>query len=189
MTIRSSFAIAAALFVLAAPAPASAQTALGIKGGLSFGDVSNRGVLPGDLGTRTGFAVGLSVGTGPGAVSVGAEALYAQRGVETRELDYLDVPAYLRLGFPDASLTPYLYAGPQLSWEIRCDAGALSCPTGRSETSYAAVIGGGIRLGETGSFSLEGRYIYGLTDLRLGTITTDESYQTRSFMLLAGFGF
>jgi hypothetical protein len=36
---------------------------------------------------------------------------------------------------------------------------------------------------------LEGRYIYGLTDLKLGTITSSTSYKTRSFLLLAGLTF
>jgi len=31
--------------------------------------------------------------------------------------------------------------------------------------------------------------VYGLTDLKLGTITSSESYKTRSFMILAGFHF
>ena len=37
--------------------------------------------------------------------------------------------------------------------------------------------------------SVEGRYVYGLTDLNLNTVSTSESYQTRSFLLLAGISF
>jgi hypothetical protein len=51
------------------------------------------------------------------------------------------------------------------------------------------VIGGGVRLGAASAFTLEGRYIYGLTDLKLSTVTSSESYKTRSFAILAGWAF
>src|SRR5690242_11182243 len=66
--------------LLAGPAVLAAQSGFGIKGGASFGDVSNKGVLPGDLGGRTGFAVGLSLASRGGLVGLGVEGLYAQRG-------------------------------------------------------------------------------------------------------------
>jgi hypothetical protein len=37
-------------------------------------------------------------------------------------------------------------------------------------------------------FTFEGRYVYGLTDLKLNTVTSSSSYKTRSFLLLVGFG-
>ncbi|HEX3273804.1 MAG TPA: hypothetical protein VHR43_03025, partial [Gemmatimonadales bacterium] len=74
-----AFALAALLAVV--PVSLAAQVELGVKGGASFGDVSNKGVLPGNLDTRTGFAAGVSVGLGGGLVGVGGEALYAQRGL------------------------------------------------------------------------------------------------------------
>ena len=54
----------------------------------------------------------------------GAEALYAERGVtsstglDSRSLDYLDVPLYARLALPTPGLMPYAYAGPMLSFEL-----------------------------------------------------------------------
>ena len=47
--------------LVAAPTRLIAQVEFGIKGGASFGNISNKGVLPGDLKTRTGFAAGVSV--------------------------------------------------------------------------------------------------------------------------------
>src|ERR1044071_7141699 len=80
------------------PSHLAAQAEFGLKGGVSFGNISNKGVLPGDLGTRTGFAAGASVGLGSGIVGVGAEALYAQRGLSgdagDTKLDYIDIPVY-----------------------------------------------------------------------------------------------
>jgi hypothetical protein len=176
---------------------AQEQAGFMIKGGWSFGNVSNRGVLPGDLSGRNGWALGLGF-HGVSPVGFGIEGLWVQRGlnnaglpigdINARELDYIDVPAYLRLSVPFA-VQPFLYAGPQASFEIRCRSGAVDCPdTGRPTTSWSAIIGAGVRLGLGLAVSVEGRYVYGLTDLHLSTITTSSSYRTRSFMILAGIG-
>ena len=187
--------IAAAVLCLA-PAVASAQPGgFGIKGGLSFGNVSNSGLLPGNVTQRTGFAFGVS-GVTSGMLGIGAELLYAQRGVtssvaaDTRQLDYLDIPDYVRLALPMAAVTPFAYAGPQASFELKCGAGSFDCPdTGRPKATFAGVIGAGLRLGAGHGLSVEGRYVYGLTDLKLDTVSSSKSYQTRSFLLLAGIAF
>jgi hypothetical protein len=74
-----------------------------------------------------------------------------------------------------------------VSFELSCQAAPGDCPgTGRPLTSYAAVLGAGVRLGARGGLSVEGRYLYGLTDLKLSTVTSSSSYKTRSFLLLVG---
>jgi hypothetical protein len=175
-------------------APAIAHAQLGIKGGLSYGNVSSSGVLPGNVDQRSGFAVGLTA-ISSGVVGFGLEALYAQRGVtssvagDSRHLDYIDVPLYLRVAIP-APISPFAYAGPQASYEIKCGADGTDCPdTGRPKFTFAGVIGAGIKFGAHSGLSLEGRYVYGLTDLKLGTVSSSDSYKTRAFMLLAGIGF
>jgi hypothetical protein len=187
--------------LLAGPAMLAAQSGFGIKGGASFGNVSNKGVLPGDLGSRTGFAAGLSLASKGGLLGFGVEGLYVQRGVtsntsgDARKLDYADVPVYLRVMVPTPGIKPFGYAGPQVSFEVSCKAGGTDCPTTdasgekRAKTTYAGVIGGGVLLGGRTPLSIEGRYVYGLTDLKLGTITSSDSYKTRSFMILAGVHF
>ena len=194
MTRYSYGVLAATLLAAAPPPPALAQSGIEVKGGFSYGDVSNRGLLPGELRERTGFAVGLGFGRSRQVLGFGVEALYAQRGVKSssdpdssRQLDYVDVPAYVRAALPMGSMVPFAYAGPQLSFEVRCRTGAGACPdTDRPMTTYAAVIGGGMRIGR---MSMGGRYIYGLTDLKLSTVTSPESYQTRSFLILMGYAF
>jgi len=192
--MKRSIGMLVAIALALAP-PAMAQ-GIGIKGGFSYGDVSNRGVLPGNLHTRTGFAIGLGIGSTRSLISFGLEGLYAQRGVgsdngtDERRLDYIDVPGYLRVTMPTPGVAPYAFLGPQISFEVRCRTGGDPCPeTDRPSLSYAAVVGGGVRLGQPGSLSIEGRYIYGLNDLKLSTVTSNESYQTRSFMILVGLGF
>ena len=188
--MKRSFAAFTGILLLGAPALLYAQ-GLGIKGGLSYGNVSNNGALPGDAKERTGFAIGLGMSTG-GAVGFGVEGLYAQRGTtsdvagDSRELDYIDVPAYVRIALPIPVLSPFAYAGPQASFELKCGSGDADCPSGRAKTTYAGVIGAGVKVF---GLSIEGRYVYGLSDLKLNTVTTSSNYKTRSFLLLAGIGF
>jgi hypothetical protein len=178
-------------FLLATIAPA-ARAQFGIKGGVSFSDVTNSGALPGNPKERNGFAAG--VGMAPsGILGFGAEALYAQRGVtsttsgDSRQLDYVDLPVYLRAQLPIPGLAPFAYAGPQWSYELKCRTGSSDCPASdRPRTTYAGVIGAGVHLA---GLSFEGRYVYGLSDLKLATVTTSSNYQTRSFLVLAGIGF
>jgi len=177
-----------------------AQGELGIKAGLSFGNISNQGVLPGNLESRTGFAVGLYLGSG-GVLGIGAEGLYAQRGVESDEsgattesrLDYLDLPVYLKVRVPVPLIKPFIYAGPQGSYEIKCRTaeGGDCAPystSDRKRWTFAGVIGAGVRLGGSLGLGIEGRYVYGLTDLKLSTVTSSSSYKDRSFLLLGSIG-
>src|SRR5438093_12899301 len=92
---------------LGAAAALSAQSGIALKGGLSYGNVSNRGILPGNLDSRTGFALGLSFGAGRNVLGSGCEGLYAQRGVVSsssppaeRKLAYTDGPALAPARFP-----------------------------------------------------------------------------------------
>ena len=184
------------LALLTAPAGLAAQVEFGLKGGASFGNISNKGVLPGDLGTRTGFAAGVSLGFRGGLVGIGGEALYAQRGLSSdagdQKLDYIDIPVYLKLQAPTPGLSPFAYLGPQVSFEVSCKNIDLDCvDTGRSTTDYAGVIGAGVKIGSQSAvgFSVEARYIYGLKDLELSTVTDDDSFKTRSFLILGGIIF
>jgi len=168
---------------------------LSIKGGLSYGNISNGGAFPGSVAQRSGFALGLSANTG-GMIGLGIEGLYAQRGfdnsvaADARHLDYIDVPVYLRLAAPMGTFAPFAYAGPQGSYELNCGTNSGNCPdSGRPKVTYAGVIGAGVAFGMLHGLSIEGRYVYGMSDLKLNTISSTQSYQTRSFLLLLGLGF
>ena len=89
MTRTLTCLVAAAL---AGAGSTTAQSGLGLKGGFSYGNVSNRGLLPGNLTERTGFALGLSAGTGRNMLRFGVEALYAQRGVTGASLGASSAP-------------------------------------------------------------------------------------------------
>jgi hypothetical protein len=188
-----------AAFLLAVPVTLSAQ-GFGLKAGASFGNISNKGVLPGNLDHRPGFAAGVYLGSG-GLIGIGAEGLYAQRGLkgsstatEETRLDYLDIPVYVKVALPVPGIRPFAYAGPQVSYEVRCRTAAGDpCgaygSTDRKKWDYAGVIGAGVRFGGSNlGIGVEGRYVYGLRDLKISTITSSESYQTRSFLILASIG-
>jgi hypothetical protein len=182
---------------LAAAVPASAQVEFGLKGGASFGNISNKGLLPGNLKTRTGWAAGASLGYRAGLIGVGGEALFAKRGLKSDgtgdlKLDYVDIPVYLKIQAPTPGISPFGYIGPQVSFEVTCKVDNVDCADGdRSKTDYAGVIGAGVKFGnESGvGFTAEARYIYGLKDLKLGTVTSSESFKTRSFLILGGIVF
>ena len=99
------------------------------------------------------------------------------------------MPVYLQFAMQNPAIVPFAYAGPQVSFELKCGSDGGSCPSGRDKLSYAGAIGGGVRLPGFGGLSIEGRYLYGLSDLQLGTVSDPESYRTRSFKLLFGIGF
>ena len=195
-TTGRSFSLLAALLIVAAPAAVRAQS-FGIKGGLSYGSVpNNNGVVPGTLSAHSGFAIGVGLATG-GVLGFGVEGLYAQRGFTSstagasQSRSYVDVPLYLKLQLPVPAISPFVYAGPQGSYELNCDAGGGNgtCPSGSPKITYAGIIGAGLKFGVLGGLSLEGRYVYGLSNLNLSTVSNSGNYQARSFMLLAGIGF
>jgi hypothetical protein len=193
--MKRSLLAVAAFSLFFAPAAAKAQAGgFGIKGGLSYGTATDNGVDPGAT-QRSGFAIGVGGVTG-GVVGFGLEALYAQRGFtstvvgDSRKLDYVDVPLYLRISIPVPFISPFVYAGPQGSYELKCGTDNGNCPdSGRPKITYAGVIGGGLRFGVLGGLSVEGRYIYGLSNLNLSTVSTSTSYKARSLLLLLGIGF
>jgi hypothetical protein len=193
MIMRNTWSVAVAVILAAAPIGSSAQ--VGVKAGASFGHVSNAGLLPGDVGRRGGFTLGVSAVT-PGLLGLGVEAFYSQRGVSSqagansREIEYLDFLALVRAKVPTPGIAPYAFAGPQISYELACNAGDAPCPGGdRTHWPTAGVIGAGVAFGGDTSISVEARYIYGLQDLQLETVTSQESYHERSFVVLAGIAF
>jgi hypothetical protein len=198
--MRSLRSLLLGLIAVVLPSILLAQGEFGVKGGVSFGNISNKGVLPGGLKTRTGFTGGLYFGYRAAILGIDVEGLYAQRGARSDQsfataetkLDFIDVPVYLKATVPAAGIQPFVYAGPQISFEVRCrTAAGAECATNslRKKTDYAGVVGAGLRFGgSSGGLGIEGRYIYGLRDLELSTVTSSTSYKTRTFEILVSIG-
>lgn len=187
------------VLLAAQEAPASPIT-FGIKGGATFGKLSNGDNLPDDLDDRTGFAAGLYGGARFGAFEIGLDAMYVQRGLTSdlatsplpTRLDYIDIPLYLKLFLPIPAVQPYIYAGPQVSFEIHCEtASGGDCPepSEREETDFLGVGGLGVRLGSFSGIGvgIEGRYLYGFRNLNVTGVSDDDN-KTRAFMLLLSVG-
>ncbi len=189
--MKRSLAIITAL-ALVAPAAAYAQGGFGIKGGLTYGSVSQSGAAPNvNLSGYNGWTAGLSFGTASDSAPIGlrVEGLYARRGVNgtssTSDIrDFIDVPVFLEVKLPIPGIQPYAYAGPQFSYELGCS----SCSSNQN-WSYAADVGLGVRLGTTSAITLEGRYMWGLSDFNWSTVSSSSSYRVRQFLILAGIGF
>jgi len=188
--------LAAAFVALCACSVAASAQGVGALVGYSFGAVPSASApVLGTLKARDGIAIGLGV-EGSAPLGFGINALYAQRGYTSsvtgysQQLSYIDVPVYLKLSIPTPLISPFGFVGPQASFELDCSAGAGgSCPSGRAKVTYAGVAGIGAKFGILGGLSLQGRYVYNLTDLDYSTVSNAGSYKNRSFMLLVGFGF
>jgi hypothetical protein len=190
---RSLFVVAIAS-LCSLPVAANAQ-GLGVLGGWSYGQVPGTNATgAGAYTANSGFAIGLGAETG-GVIGFGINGLYSQRGFKnatpgfSQKLSYIDVPLYLRISIPNPVVVPFALAGPQISFEMNCDAGGTDCPSGRSKTQYSAIAAVGVRFPMLAGLSVQGRYIYALQDLNYGTVNNQSNYRDRSFALLLGLGF
>jgi hypothetical protein len=201
LALTSLAILASASMPLAVQAQSESRGVAGIKGGAAFGMLSNDEDLPNDLDDRTGFAAGIYGGVRLGVILIGIEALYAQRGLTSdlatnalpTRLDYIDIPIYAEFILPIPAVQPYIYIGPQVSFEISCEtASGGSCPepSARSKTDFLGVGGLGVRLGSVSGFGvgIEGRYLFGFQDLDLDGVAGTTDNKNRGFMFLVSLG-
>ncbi len=186
--------LAVAIVTASVASTASAQ-GFGLLGGWAYGSVpSTNATGAGAYTANNGFALGVSLESG-GVLGFGINGLYSQRGFTnsvagfSQKLSYIDVPAYLKLQIVNPMFVPFAFAGPQVSFELNCDAGGANCPSGRDKTTFDAVAGIGVKLPMVANLSVQGRYIYALKDLNYGTVNNQSNYRQRSFALLVGIGF
>jgi hypothetical protein len=176
------------------PAAASAQ-GVGVIGGWTYGAVPNTNSSgSGTLHANNGFAIGLAAQTG-GMFGFGIDGMYAQRGFTSsnpgfsQQLSYIDVPVYFRFAIPNRMVVPFALLGPQVSFELNCDADGGNCPSGRPKTTYDGVVAFGVKFPQLARLSVQARYLYGLSNLDYNTVNNQSNYHDRSFMLLLGIGF
>lgn len=202
--------------LLAGPAPAQAQgLSLGVEGGVTFADlsVSDGGA---DLGSQTGFRIagvarygfgGLwGIQTGVGFAQKGAEDDSDPTATGNIDLAYFEVPLLLTLDIPTgpSPLNPRLFAGPQVSFESKCefsgenggtsvtfdcdaeDLGEAAIDT--KSTDFSLVFGGGLDFGLGGpvALTLDGRYDLGLSDINDIEDVGAAEIKNRTFSISAG---
>ena len=204
-----SFAAAVSL-----AAPLSAQTTLGVRGGVSIAEISidEEGESI-NFDSRTGFVGGGFANFQLGETFfVQPELLYAQKGAKdaldssvdaTIKLDYLSIPVLFgaAFGIGDGGVTPRIFAGPEVSFELSCKVSAevegisasADCSENELQTKsvdFGLVFGAGVGI-PVGSFEivLDGRYDLGLTDIEDSDSEFDTSAKNRAWQFTAGVGF
>lgn len=178
--MRLFLALAALAFFVA---PAHAQPQFLVKGGLNVATFSGEDV---DFAELDGFESEPRLGAVGGAgvrvplspsLGVQLEGLYSQKGIvfrdefadytETTRIDYLEVPAMLRLTLPasrtlDVGLTAGGYVGVPLRSDVSVDdAGDEFTNDLETNTDYGGLIG--LDIG-SGNAYVEARYSFGLAD-------------------------
>jgi hypothetical protein len=171
----STLAAAMMAFALTAPA-AHGQTILGVRGGVSGAsiEVDNLGDIVDD-GNRTGFTGGLFLDFGGDDIlgfQVGAS--YTQKGaeldlgdaIEELSLNYLEIPAVVKVGLPLGNLKPSVFGGVGLGLNVSCESGLQDCRNDISGTEWSGIFGADVAFYlDRFAFFVDGRYHYGLNDV------------------------
>lgn len=163
-------------------------TGIGIKVGPTYASQNFEGeTAPGiDRNTRSGFAFGgvIELPFSPG-LSIRFEPMYVQKGSEidwpshqdildsTVRFDYLSVPVTLKLAINAGGFSPYIFAGPSVSFTTKSDvklseSGEVS-KLDVTDTDFSFDFGAGAGIPLTGFVSaiVELRYVAGLSDVKL----------------------
>ena len=188
--------------------PASAQT-IGFKIGPTFSklDVEDDGGVEPE--TLTNFGGGGFIRFGLAGLSLQAEVLALTKGAKqsfddgvntldgSLKFNYVEIPVTAMFSLGSG---PYLFAGPSVAFEVSCeievdaedidfesecddDEGTLD----RKKTDFSLHGGAGFQFPVgPGHLLIEGRYIYGLSDLN-DDDTQDSSSKHRTWAVFAGF--
>ncbi|MCX6567806.1 MAG: porin family protein [Candidatus Aminicenantes bacterium] len=188
--------------------PQTLSAGFGIKGGYSLSKFSLTSTEPPpfefvNLPYYTG-GIYFSLKLGPLAIQ--PEVLYTRMGAKYAidadsleyRFDYIQVPLLLKLSvIPVGPIRPVIYAGGYGSYMLKANGvetiGGVSDETDLGDMfekyDYGVIGGAGIEFKLPGiSFSIEGRYNYGLKNI-LTDAGVGESVKNRSMMALVGIGF
>lgn len=181
-------------------ASAQSPVSFGLRGGLNFANLNNVD----DTDSRTGFMAGvyanISIPLSP--ISIQPEVLYTQKGFDasgtvfgqdintTTKLDYIEIPVLAKFSFAPGPVTPHVYFGPYLGFNINAEVEAESGGQSGSEnikdsvkdTDFGVVVGGSIDISK---FNFGVRYGAGLTKVA----EDDSDGKNGVFTIVAGINF
>jgi hypothetical protein len=178
------------------------STSWGIKGGVNFATLSLDQEISPDFEYRIGLVAGGFFTFPLGEqFDVQPEALFTQRGATldalgvdaTIKLDSLEVPVLVRYGLGQGGRGLVLFGGPSVGFKLRAEASASFGGTEADEdisdeiedVDFGLVFGAGW---ESGRFSIDGRYTWGLTGI--GVDPAGEGNTThRVISVLVGYRF
>ena len=199
----------------AAPSAAWGQgPTFGIKGGvngstLRVDDTTNPNL---QVEGRTSAVVGAFVYCGGDSwFALQGEVTYSrngatvqdQTGATTIDIDYLRVPILVmgRITSPKSPITPILYAGPQVSFQMRCQTTVQGTgqeggcdrqagdPIQTNTVEFGLVFGGGVQ-SRVKRFLTHAdiRYNLGLSNINGGTTSSTVTVNNRGWSLMVGIG-
>ena len=199
---RSKLAGTLVALALASPTALVAQTTVGLRGGVT---VSHASLDLDDTfarDNRTGFPGGAFFDwNGGGLLGFQVAAEYVQKGVDLDfgdavnelTLNYLEIPAVLKIGIPLGSLRPSAFGGVALGFNTGCDVGGdpvddPDCGDEVSGTEWSGVFGADLAWYLSAlSLWVDTRYYVGLSDISDGDAFND--LKNRAWRLTAGVGF
>ena len=163
-----------------------AQVKGGLKAGLNFAntDIDADGIDP---DSRTGYHAGLFLEIGLAGFHIMPEVLYSFKGADDYDFAYLEVPILFKKNFAKVL---NIHLGPQFGFltSAEFDAGVLGDVDIQDElksTDLSAVIGAGVDLpaGISGGV----RYVFGLSDVNDGFISSDTEIRNRTLQVYVGY--
>lgn len=198
------FVLIAALFAFGfagVQEAAAQQNMVGLKAGLVAAELS--GDVE-DVSSRAGLGFGgfLQVMVGPN-FSIQPEALYLMKGAsdDANEADikvnYLQVPILVQYHIPAAGVSPRIFAGPSLAFELGCDlemdgveASCEAADISTKSADFGLVFGAGADIPLGGVVvTLDGRYDLGVTNIAEDVDGVEFDVKNRAFEFFAGVGF
>ena len=201
--MRTSRFVLAALpglaFIAVAPHGARAQEGLtwGLRGGVSVASASLDVNETFDKSNRTGFVGGIFLNYDAGSLGFQVGGQYSQKGVELDlgdavnefSLDYLEIPAVVKLGIPLGLIKPSVFGGAALGFNTSCDSSGSDCGDDFKSTDFSGIAGADVAI-YLGSLSLWGdaRYHFGLNNVSDASDVVGD-LKNRNWTLQGGIGF
>jgi hypothetical protein len=172
--VRSTLAAAVALALVTSNAQAQMGWELGARGGVTVASVSGDLADTFDTSNRTGFVGGLFLNYDAGLLGFQVAGQYSQAGaefdagevVDSFDVDYIQIPAVIKVGIPLGIAKPSVFGGAQLGFNTGCDQGGNDCGDDVSSTEWSGVAGADVAV-YLGSISLwfDARYNFGFSDI------------------------
>ena len=197
MSAFSLLLAAALLTATHSRAQAQQGLALGLRAGVSVASASIDASQTFDKSNRTGFAGGVFLDYDAGLLGFQVGAQYSQKGVDLNvgtaveefSLNYVEIPAVVKLGIPLGMIKPSVFGGAGLGFKTGCDNSGVDCGSDVKSTDVSGIAGADVSL-SLGSISLwaDGRYHFGLNNINDATDVVGD-LKNRNWTFQAGIGF
>lgn len=178
----------ALILVLASSVYSQPNLSLGIEGGLNLGNVS---ITPSQTSnSRTGLIIGgiLDVGISSN-IGIQGGLRYIMKGFQitnggatfTDKLNYIEVPALLKVKFPLTEVKPYLVGGPVLGIRVSASeeqsngtqTNDVDASSAYESIDFGLLFGGGLdfKVAAKTDLFIQGGYSFGLSNIWKQTTT------------------